>query len=771
MSNKRSSFTKKITAIFFAAAIGLIGPLCQLKAFAEGEIPVRLMNGEIVSGNEVKFAGDIHLTFNNTVVAAVNQGDYNVINYASVGDIYGIEATYDTSIENFCETYDATLRSDEGFTVSFSCDNGRYHLDQNSGEQPWILPAQAQYFEFQVVDRSQNNNNPQNDYWAVSFDDFESFDSEGNSVTVGSHEQSLAGKTFTITAQNATITRRDDGQGSHYEVGANAQDFENLSFAVSGDFDPETMQITFRGPNLEERLETTYVGGKYVFNLNGIHVSGNISVEERREMHQGGGEDERPQHPGVPTTSSVTVTDRGRSNRDKSFYLGRISINDMPVIENEECEWNSSDDTQCPTTYTRDNITYNKEENVNTVEISFGSLFIYKYVGDTVEINGTEYNIPIDCSDRQSWLQHYDHQMTGFVIDNVPYATSYNIKYDVDDAAGHEQYVGNFLWSTDPREEFDGDGRPSDIYIGHAHLEVLEVLCHITENDDDDVRFSVERGDPVPAGCVFEYQPDDENNPVGSLVVPEGSEVTVRLKTDYGYQVTSFGSNGSEIKVDEGKVAQYTFGIFRGNFHLGAIVEATSDEVNAASDKVKSGTIDISEGEINEGTAMLTVEDAKLSDEERAKFQEQAGEYNVSTILNIDLDQIFYDGHGGYWKNAEMKELENEATITLELAEGIDGNDVILVHKKHDGSYEIIPTVYDSVKHTLTFKTSSFSDYAIASKATAAIGDTDEEDDEKIADPVKTFDDVENYIALMAIFGAVGTIAAIVLIRTKAARK
>ena len=51
----------------------------------------------------------------------------------------------------------------------------------------------------------------------------------------------------------------------------------------------------------------------------------------------------------------------------------------------------------------------------------------------------------------------------------------------------------------------------------------------------------------------------------------------------------------------------------------------------------------------------------------------------------------------------------------MKLAEGVDGNTVVIVHEKHDGTYEVIPTTYDEKTHTISFKTSSFSNYAIAS--------------------------------------------------------
>ena len=69
------------------------------------------------------------------------------------------------------------------------------------------------------------------------------------------------------------------------------------------------------------------------------------------------------------------------------------------------------------------------------------------------------------------------------------------------------------------------------------------------------------------------------------------------------------------------------------------------------------------------------------------------------------------------WSN-KIDELDNEATISLKLAEGINANDIVIVHNIHDGEeYEIIKIdSYDPETNTITFKTKSFSNYAIATK-------------------------------------------------------
>lgn len=59
---------------------------------------------------------------------------------------------------------------------------------------------------------------------------------------------------------------------------------------------------------------------------------------------------------------------------------------------------------------------------------------------------------------------------------------------------------------------------------------------------------------------------------------------------------------------------------------------------------------------------------------------------------------------------------EFSENLGIKLEKGIVGDELMLVHEKHDGTYEVIPTTYDASTNTLTFKTSSFSNYAIATK-------------------------------------------------------
>lgn len=205
-----------------------------------------------------------------------------------------------------------------------------------------------------------------------------------------------------------------------------------------------------------------------------------------------------------------------------------------------------------------------------------------------------------------------------------------------------------------------------------------------------------------------------EKNNGWANILP-GSKVILRLKPDYGYQLTSITIN--DEKLTPGK-EQSTFEYImpNTNVHISGIFEKVDDKVNTDSKKVKNGTIEIGNNEIDSGSVILSVNDVTLSKEQISNFEEKANGYKISTYLDINLTQVLYKGTPeNVWKN-ELKELNNQAKITLKLEDGVDGNEVVIVHEKHDGTYEIIPTTYDKENNTITFVTTSFSNYAIASK-------------------------------------------------------
>lgn len=217
-----------------------------------------------------------------------------------------------------------------------------------------------------------------------------------------------------------------------------------------------------------------------------------------------------------------------------------------------------------------------------------------------------------------------------------------------------------------------------------------------------------------------------EKNNGWANILP-GSKVILRLKPEYGYQLTSITIN--DEKLTPGK-EQSTFEYImpNTNVHISGIFEKVDDKVNTDSKKVKNGTIEIGNNEIDSGSVILSVNDVTLSKEQISNFEEKANGYKISTYLDINLAQVLYKGTPeNVWKN-ELKELNNQAKITLKLEDGVDGNEVVIVHEKHDGTYEIIPTTYDKENNTITFVTTSFSNYAIASKNVTSVNNEENKD-------------------------------------------
>lgn len=705
MTGIKRSVTKAALVVS-AAVISAVGPCSQLNAFAydfaDGEVIIKATGATASEGTlgttnfTWTIAGEeVTLGAASGVPVVNGDGGEKIISYKSgIGDLKGGLSLWNYD-GGFCSKYEAVIDAPSAqWNTPLACYDGNGSSEITVADDT-NFPGNVDTFILTVRPKTV----PQ--FFSAVFDNVKQYDeTEGKYVIVSAGGDNFPGKEFKLTS-SMFIGGKGDDSGTIYSVDTLDEDaYRHLTITISGeDFDANTMALFLHGPNgYEEKTTCAASGNDCVVEFSDYNLPDSVNID----ILPKDGDGPAP-HPGDPTNATVTVHSSNGSSAPKSFYKGRISINDTGVFEDDKCELNESDPS-CTNTYTRD-ITYNKEASATTVEVRFSPLFIYKVSGPII-INGGSYNIPFDYSKRAEWLAHYSQQEVSFELTDVPYnANGYDIELNVVDA-GEDVFIGNFLWSNDPKDEGNDD------YIGHARVEMVSLLCHIDEGNDVLITPETEN---IPDGCVVEFEQRD-NNTVGSLVVPDGSVATIKIWTEYGWQVTSFGINSQNVDVDPDKIAEYTFTISKGNYHLGAVVEQTEDEVNAESEKVKAGSIELGDGEINEGTAMLTVSDADLTEEERERFQNEAGDYKVSTYLNIDLDQIFYDGHGDYWKGAEMKELDNEATITLQLEDGIDGNSVVIVHQKHDGTYEIIPTTYDPATHTLTFKTSSFSNYAIASK-------------------------------------------------------
>ena len=348
--------------------------------------------------------------------------------------------------------------------------------------------------------------------------------------------------------------------------------------------------------------------------------------------------------------------------------------------------------------------TYNAGSTDPTVEFRFETLFIY--VADSISVNGTACALPATKAEFTA-NYHSQHNTVTCVVNK---ADTYNIVTHTRRATGeNELFMGNFLWDNNE----NSTTAVGDDIIGHGSIEFVKVVYEgVTYN-------SVEELNAAKHWDFYYANSDQPGNTDGGMALPAGAMITIRLIPEPGYQLTSFGINGGEFD-PQTNVGEYTFEIKPGNGHLAAKFTKVDDKVVANADAVESGAITLGGNEFDMGTAKLNINNANLEPADIERFENAAGDYKVSNFLDISLYKTVYKGSETDSWDTKVNELENEATITITLEEGVDGNEVVIVHQKHDGTYEVIPSVYDPVARTITFKTSSFSNYAIASRTVAA---------------------------------------------------
>ena len=408
--------------------------------------------------------------------------------------------------------------------------------------------------------------------------------------------------------------------------------------------------------------------------------------------------------------------------------------------------------------YSETTYRYDSEEADETVDIAVATLWHMRFV-DEVVINDTAYAVAdyINYNNQQSYLDHYAGQVVGFVIEGVAKADVYDITVKVEKS--EHTFIGNFLWTADPAQEWErnchdeggeevceyildenGDKVPGRNYIGHSSLALVNILytvgtttyscttdssvCSWWEDDDEENATScslTEEDCSVPY-VEFNSGSAESGYDDGSLVIPAGALITMRVVPDYGYQVMNV--NMSELTTNDNGVGEFTFEVPDGAAYFVADVVKMEDVLNTETELVKDGTINLGAGQttLNHGTAKLNIADVELTEENIAAFENAADEYNIKNYLDISLYNITCKGaeactgtDDDSWVE-RVRDLNEPATITLQLEDGVDGNDIVIVHEKHDGTYEIIPTAYDPETQTIIFTTTSFSNYAIASR-------------------------------------------------------
>ncbi len=214
-----------------------------------------------------------------------------------------------------------------------------------------------------------------------------------------------------------------------------------------------------------------------------------------------------------------------------------------------------------------------------------------------------------------------------------------------------------------------------------------------------------------------DVQQDTASNHGWASILP-GYTVVIRLKPDYGYQLTSVSLNEQPLTARSDS-STFEFVMPDTNVHISSIFEKVADTVNIGNAPVENGGISFAGEGIGSGTAALTILNTSLTQQQIENFSDKAGDYQLSCYLDIKLDQILYKGTSTDIWTTSVENLSQPATIVLQLENSLIGTDVVVIHEKHDGTYEILPATYDAATRTVRFQTSSFSNYAIASRVAA----------------------------------------------------
>ena len=558
-------------------------------------------------------------------------------------------------------------------------------------------------------------------------------------------EATVAGNVITFSFESTSITATVSGNGYSFngtQLSVTYSEINTIKFTLSDNFDQGTMRLQLSDNN--QALSIADVGGTKEAILDGIifsddHPHLGLMVDEQQPDDPNPNPDPDTQsYVGNATaTLNFQITgaieyyggpfnDMGISfkingityktdheivyEQDTSYERdehGQVIIDDgtgqpIPILDPET---NEPMEELVSATVTGDTIHYDADG--ETVDFIFmmnpGTLI------ETLTINGTPINdLPSSAAELEAC--YTDHRLE-IPVNGITKQDTYNIVIEARYPTSEEEFMGNFLWDYNPVG-----------YTGPDDKILNATMTFVRAEYGDDVYTTPE--EVQAAGGVFIWQDAerkktyvDDREGCGEAQFPKGTILSVTIIPDAGYQLIDFGINGGVFETQE-EMGTYTFEVGGGPFHLQATIAQVEDVVKTQSEKIEGGTITLGgeEEAMQVGTARLDVTDIELSPEQISNFEEASNGYNISTYVDISLYNTVFKGTENQSWDTEVKNLENEATITLKLEDGVNYEEVVIVHEKDDGTYEIIPVEYDPENNTITFVTKSFSNYAIATK-------------------------------------------------------
>lgn len=199
-------------------------------------------------------------------------------------------------------------------------------------------------------------------------------------------------------------------------------------------------------------------------------------------------------------------------------------------------------------------------------------------------------------------------------------------------------------------------------------------------------------------------------------VIP-GSEIILRAVPEYGYQLESITINGQSL-TPLADASTFSYTMPDENVHISGIFTKTEDQVELKTDKVKKALIQLEENEITSGNSRLTIRNAVLTQQQLEAFKKAAGDYQIAGYFDIKLAQILYKNTAAnLWIN-DIEILKKPAKVSFQIEADWEpaNSELVVIHEKKDGTYEIIPASFDAATKMLMFQTDGFSNYAIAYK-------------------------------------------------------
>ncbi len=195
-------------------------------------------------------------------------------------------------------------------------------------------------------------------------------------------------------------------------------------------------------------------------------------------------------------------------------------------------------------------------------------------------------------------------------------------------------------------------------------------------------------------------------------VIEEGTEVTIELLPDYGYQYASGGLNGISTMPEAGK-ATYNFIMPDNHIHLSAIFERSEDIINVNSEDIKNASITVTSNEIK-GNVKFTIDDKIPTSTEKQEIDSVSNGMSVGTVLDLKLsEEIAKNGSKSDTWSTNITELNEEVNIELKVGEDLAGYESYKIVRIHNGETELINAKYNSSTGVLSFSTDRFSTYAV----------------------------------------------------------